>query len=192
MEEKEILEVFRGCHALLQGHFQLSSGLHSTGYLQSALVLQHPKHAEKLCGLLAEPWAHAGITAVVGPALGGIVLAYELARSLDCRGLFMERQGGKMALRRGFSLARGERVLIAEDVITTGGSVAEIAEVLRAIGAEIAGVACLVDRGGGERFADMHFHSLLKIDIPTFAPDECEMCREGRPLEKPGSRPEKR
>jgi len=192
MNENEILEELTRCGAVQEGHFVLSSGLHSKGYVQCALALQHPDLTQRLCRELAEPWQSEAIGAVIGPALGGVVLAYELARALGARGLFMEREGGVMTLRRSFSVAPKERVLLAEDVMTTGGSVAEMAAALEATRVEIAGIACLVDRGGAARFADRRVHALLRLKIPTFKPADCPLCREGAPLASPGSRKRKR
>jgi len=187
MNEAHVLAVFEKAGALLEGHFELASGRHSARYLQCALVLQEPATAEVLCRALAEPWRDRGIDVVVGPATGGIILAHELARALGTRSVFMERKDGPMALRRGFRIAADEKVLIAEDVMTTGGSVAEIVEELERRQAESAGVACLVDRGGAERFAALGGRALLKLDIPTHDPAECPLCAAGKPIDKPGS-----
>ena len=188
MSEDEILKELARCGAVQEGHFRLTSGLHSKGYVQCALALQHPELARRLCEQLAEPWRSEAVSAVIGPALGGVVLAYELARALGVRGLFMEREDGAMVLRRSFSVAPGERVLLAEDVMTTGGSVAEMVEALEAQSVRIAGVACLVDRGGAARFADRRVRALLRLDIETFKPEDCPLCRDGVPVAKPGSR----
>ncbi len=189
MDHDEVLAILKDCDALLQGHFLLTSGRHSGSYLQCALVCQHPKICARLSAELAQPFNHDKIDTVIGPAVGGIVLAYELARALDARNIFMERDNeGSMILRRGFSLQPGERVIVAEDVMTTGGTVAEIVTRAEDAGAEVVGVACLVDRGGLKRFAGRQLASMLQIDFPTYAPDECPLCREGLELVKPGSR----
>lgn len=189
MNAEEILAQFRKADALLEGHFLLSSGLHSTRYVQCALALQHPWLAESLCAQLAEPWKGADVQCVIGPAMGAVTLAYELARALGVRGLFAEREEGRMALRRGFRLAQGERVVVCEDVLTTGKSAGEvIQDVVLPAGAEVAGVAALVDRGGAARFEEYQTHALVRLDIPTYHPEECPLCREGQPLVKPGSR----
>jgi orotate phosphoribosyltransferase len=143
----------------------------------------------RLCEELAKPFRGAGVDAVIGPAMGGIVLAYELARTLGARGMFMERdESGRMILRRGFALERGEKVLVAEDVMTTGGSAAELIEVAGAAGAEVIGVVALVDRGGAKRFEGRRVAYALKAEVPTYSPAECPLCRQGAPLVKPGSR----
>ncbi len=189
MKQDALLSLFKECGALLQGHFLLSSGLHSPQYLQCALVCRRPGVCEKLCSELARSFDDAGIDAVIGPALGGVVIAYELARALGVDGIFAERDGdGRMTLRRGFALGPGDAVLVVEDVMTTGGSAAEVVEWVTQSGATVAGVACLVDRGGLKRFADHRTAALLKIDVPTYPPGNCPLCRDGVPVVKPGSR----
>lgn len=189
MDRDEALSLFKECGALLQGHFLLSSGLHSPRYLQCALVCRQPDVCARLSGELAEAFKGSHVDVVVGPAMGGIILAYELARSLGARGIFMERcDDGRMTLRRGFHLKPGESVLIAEDVMTTGGSVAEIVEEVEKAGADVAGIACLVDRGGLKRFHGRRTASVLRMEVPTYSAQECPLCREGLPLIKPGSR----
>lgn len=175
--------------ALRHGHFQLSSGLHSPAYLQCALLFEHPTHTTKLAQALAGLFPETAVEVVVAPALGGIILGYELARQLSARSIFVERDPqGKFALRR-FSLGRGEHVLVAEDVITTGGSARETVEVVRHAGGEVVGVAAILDRSnGGARF-DVPLRALLARSIETYPPENCPLCREGLPLEKPGSRP---
>lgn len=189
MERDEVLGIFEECGALLEGHFLLSSGRHSGRYLQCALVCQHPETCARFCRELAGRFEGVKIDTVIGPAMGGIVLAYEFARALGARSLFMERDAeGRMTLRRGFELHPGEKVVVAEDVMTTGGSVAEIVEQAEAAGAEVVGVACLVDRGGLKRFEARRTASLLAIDFPTYRPEACPLCQEGPDLVKPGSR----
>jgi len=184
-----ILETFREAGALLDGHFLLASGLHSPTYLQCALVLQDPGRAERLCGELARRFAGADVQTVVGPAIGGIVVAHEVARALGAKALFAEREDGRMTLRRGFAVQAGERILLAEDVVTTGGSLREVQQMLRAAGADVVGVASLVDRTSGrDPGFGLPLVSLVVIDVPTYAPDDCPLCREGLPLVKPGSR----
>lgn len=187
MEHDQALDVFRRHGALLEGHFGLASGLHSPKYLQCALVLQHPDVAAALCAALAEPWRDARPEVVIGPATGGIILAYEVARQFGARALFTERVDGRMTLRRCFAIAPGERVLAVEDVMTTGGSAAEVVGMVEALGAQVVGVACLVDRGGLKRFAAYRTASLLAFDLPAWPPEECPLCRQGLPLTKPGS-----
>ena len=189
MDQRQAEEIFKKSGAFLQGHFLLTSGLHSPGYLQCALVCQDPAVCAQLCAELAKPFRGAGVNAVIGPAMGGIVLAYEMARALGVRGLFTERdENGRMVLRRGFALERGEKVLVAEDVMTTGGSAAELIEVAAAAGVEVVGVVALVDRGGAARFEGRRVAYALKVELPTYQPAECPLCRQGAQLTKPGSR----
>ena len=167
MNQEELLGLFKECNALLEGHFLLTSGLHSPKYLQCALVCRRPDMCERLCAELAKSFDAESVDMVIGPAMGGIVLAYELARAMGVPGLFMERDGeGQMVLRRGFTLNPGDRVVVAEDVMTTGGSVAEVIAAVEAAGATVAGIACLVDRGGSKHFEGRHVASLLKVDVP--------------------------
>ena len=195
---EDILEVFRKAGALLEGHFLLSSGLHSPTYLQCARVLEDPATAERLCGRLARGFADDRIECVVGPALGGILVAYELARALGARArlaarpraLFAEREEGRMRLRRGFAIRKGERVLLAEDVVTTGGSLREVEDLVRAAGGEVVGVACLVDRTSGRApLFRAPLTALVKVDVPTYPPEACPLCEKGAAAVKPGSRP---
>ena len=189
MNQKQLLQIFKDAGALLQGHFLLSSGLHSGQYLQCARVLENPQTSEKLCRALAENFRGRSISAVIGPAVGGIVVAYELARALGARALFAERESAKMCLRRGFSVSANDKVLIAEDVVTTGGSVKEVIEVLKTCGAKIVGVAALINRSGSKKpFGKISFKCLKKINIKTYRPQNCPLCKEGLALVKPGSR----
>jgi len=187
MTQAEILKIFQETGALLSGHFKLSSGLHSAQYMQCALVLQHPEYAEMLCGELAAKFKDDKITVVVGPALGGVVVSYEVGRALGARSIFTEREEGKMTLRRGFGIDKEDRVLIAEDVITTGGSTKEVIEVVKQSGACIVGIGALIDRSAEVQFNEK-FASLLKIDIQSYKPEECQLCKNGAALVKPGSR----
>lgn len=189
MTRDELLDLFRRSGALLEGHFRLSSGLHSRGYLQCALVLQHPPHAEALGRALGERMRDVRPTVVLSPALGGIVIGHEVGRALGVRAVFAERQDGVLTLRRGFTLGETDRVLVIEDVLTTGGSTRETMQVARAAGGRVVGAAAIVDRtGGGARF-DVPFTALLDIDLPTYQPDGCPLCAQGLPVAKPGSRP---
>jgi orotate phosphoribosyltransferase len=199
MTRDEILAMFQRSGALLEGHFRLTSGLHSPGYLQCALVLQHPAHAEALGRALAEMARTLRPTVVLSPALGGIVIGQEVGRALGVRALFAERQDGALMLRRGFTLGETDRVLVVEDVLTTGGSTRETMQVARASGAHVVGAASIVDRSGGgvhpvgrvlsDPAFDVPFHALLAIDLPTYEPDKCPLCAQGLPVVKPGSRP---
>ncbi|MBI4888652.1 MAG: orotate phosphoribosyltransferase [Acidobacteria bacterium] len=188
MDAAEVLERFRKSGALLEGHFRLTSGLHSAGYLQCALVLQHPREAEALGAALAGRVRALGARAVLSPALGGIVIGQEVGRALGIRALFAERQDGRLTLRRGFTLAPGERVLVVEDVVTTGGSTRETIDVARAAGAEVVGAAAIIDRSGGEQRLDVPFHALAAVPLPTYSPEACPLCLAGQPVVKPGSR----
>ncbi|MFH1782600.1 MAG: orotate phosphoribosyltransferase [Candidatus Omnitrophota bacterium] len=188
MEKDNILKIFEGKKALLKGHFKLSSGMHSENYLQCALVLQYPDIASELCRKIGEYFKKNDITCVVAPALGGVVVSYEVARSLNVRSIFTERKEGKMVLRRGFSLSKKDRVLVVEDVITTGLSTKEVLEVVMSTGALVAGVGSIIDRSGKTIDFGVKSMSLLKLDIPVFSEDKCPLCKEGIPINKPGSR----
>ncbi|HUI11780.1 MAG TPA: orotate phosphoribosyltransferase [Bacteroidota bacterium] len=192
MEQQQLLKIFRDSGALLEGHFQLTSGLHSDRYFQCAKVLQYPEYAGRLCGEIAQKFRPAGIAVVVAPALGGIVVGQEVARQLGARSIFAERKEGVMQLRRGFAIARGERVLVCEDVVTTGGSVGEVIALVGAAGGSLSGVAYIVDRSGGKvRFpldaGGIQF-SLMAMDVVAYDPGACPLCARGIPVVKPGSR----
>jgi orotate phosphoribosyltransferase len=189
MEREELLDLFRKSGALLEGHYRLSSGLHSPGYLQCALVLQHPASAEALGRALAARTRELRPTVVLSPALGGVVIGHEVARALGVRAIFAERQDGALTLRRGFILGEADRVLVIEDVLTTGGSTRETMQVARAAGAQVVGAASIVDRSGGDTHFDVPFSALLDIALPTYEPDKCPLCAHGLPVVKPGSRP---
>jgi orotate phosphoribosyltransferase len=193
MTRDELLDLFRKSGALLDGHFRLTSGLHSPGYLQCALVLQHPQHAEALGAAIAARSLDRRATVVLSPALGGIVIGQEVGRALGIRAIFAERQDGELTLRRGFMLGETDRVLVIEDVLTTGGSTRETMQVARAAGAQVVGAGSIVDRSGPEAGCvpdlAVPFVTLLRIDLPTYEPDKCPLCAQGRPVVKPGSRP---
>ncbi|HVC19969.1 MAG TPA: orotate phosphoribosyltransferase [Vicinamibacterales bacterium] len=184
-----LLDMFRRSGGLLEGHFRLSSGLHSPGYLQSALVLQHPDKAEALGAALAAKLRHLRPTVVLSPALGGIVIGQEVGRALGVRAIFAERQEGGLTLRRGFVISENDRVLVIEDVLTTGGSTRETMQVARAAGGTIVGAGALVDRSGGKASLDVPFAALLDMSLPTYEPDRCPLCASGLAIIKPGSRP---
>jgi orotate phosphoribosyltransferase len=191
-QRDERLAMFRRAGALLDGHFRLSSGLHSTGYLQCALVLQDPRDAAVLGEALAAKVKALGAGVVLSPALGGVIIGHEVARALGVRALFAERStppNAALTLRRGFSLAPGERVLVVEDVLTTGGSTRETIEVARASGGHVVGAAAIVNRSGGEVDLGVPLHALLDISLPTYDPAACPLCAQGVPVVKPGSRP---
>jgi orotate phosphoribosyltransferase len=189
MTRDELLDLFRRSGALLDGHFRLSSGLHSAGYLQCALVLQHPQHAEAFGRAIADRTRNLRPTVVLSPALGGVIIGHEVGRALGVRAIFAERQDGALALRRGFVIGEADRVLVIEDVLTTGGSTRETMQVAAAAGGHVVGTASIVDRsGGGVRF-DVPFAALLDVALPTTEPDKCPLCAQGLPVIKPGSRP---
>ena len=188
MEQDAVLELFRKSGALLEGHFRLSSGLHSNRYLQSALVLQYPALAATLGDAIGARTADLQPTAVLSPALGGIVIGQETGRALGVRALFAERQEGVLTLRRGFSLGAVDRVLVVEDVITTGGSTRETALVAAAAGAHVVGAAAIIDRGVDHSRLGLPLHALVRLEVPTWQPEACPLCLEGQPVTKPGSR----
>ena len=191
MTENELLNIFREYSALLEGHFILSSGLHSDRYVQCALVLQHPRVAEQLCSQLAEQLRHLKPSVVGAPALGGVLVAHEVARALGIRAIFTERQDGTMTLRRGFSLELGEPALVVEDVITTGLSTRETIQCLEQSGAKVLGAGSLIDRSGGTADLGLPKASLINLKIQNYKPEECPLCKAGIPAVKPGSRVKK-
>ena len=191
MTENEILEVFRRNSALLEGHFILSSGLHSDRYIQCALVLQHPRVAEQLGSELAAKLRHLGASVVAAPALGGILVAHEVARALGVRAIFTERQEGVMTLRRGLSLAAGEPTLVVEDVLTTGLSTRETIQCVEQAGGKVVGAGALIDRSGGAADLGLPRAALLTLQIQNYNPAECPLCKSGSPAVKPGSRTKK-
>lgn len=190
MTEKECLKIFKKEKALLSGHFLLSSGLHSCGYMQCALVLQKPFLAQKLCSALAKKIARLKPQVVIGPALGGMIVSYETARALKVRSIFAERVEGSFRLRRGFEIKKNERVLVVEDVVTTGKSTHEVMDLVREYGGKLVGVGSLVDRRAGDALVfDQPFFNLVKVAPRTYKPEGCPLCRENKiPLVKPGSR----
>ncbi|HNU79240.1 MAG TPA: orotate phosphoribosyltransferase [Bacillota bacterium] len=188
LTKKRVNGILEKTGVLLTGHFQLTSGKHSNKYLQCAKVFQHPDISAEISKDLAEKYDGYDIDIVIGPAVGGIILAYEVARQLEVRALFAERENGIMTLRRGFEIQRGSKVLVVEDVITTGGSVKEVIDVVRSAGGEVVGVAAVVDRSGGKAIFDVPFKSAIKIDIEVFEPGDCPMCKSGSKAVKPGSR----
>ena len=189
MRGEEVLDRFRRTGALLEGHFVLTSGLHSTHYLQCALVLQHPPEAEALARAVAELLGRGQAETVVAPAIGGIVIGWEVARALGTRSVWTERDAeGRMTLRRGFTVRQGEPVFVVEDVVTTGGSTRETIESLRAAGALVLGAASIIDRSGGRADVGVPRHALATLDVPALAPNACPQCAAGVPAVKPGSR----
>lgn len=188
MTTEQVLQLFRETEALLEGHFQLTSGLHSPQYFQCAKVLQYPQHAEKLCRVAQQHFSKQEIDVVIAPAVGGIIVAHEVGRLLQARVLFAERQDGKMSLRRGFHISPGEKILVCEDVITTGGSVREVIDLAREAGGEVVGVFCIVDRSSGKANFGVPLISTLQLAPETYAPQACPLCAAGGNAEKPGSR----
>jgi orotate phosphoribosyltransferase len=188
LPREQVLDIFRETKALLEGHFQLTSGLHSNQYFQCAKVLQYPKYLHLLCGEIAKHFEYAEIEVVISPAIGGVVVGTEVGRMLQARTVFAERKDGKMELRRGFELRPGERVLAVEDVVTTGGSLFEIVDLIKKANATLAGVGYIVDRSNGKVTFDAKHFSVLQMDVVAHKPDECPMCKQGSPVTKPGSR----
>ncbi|MDN5365394.1 MAG: orotate phosphoribosyltransferase [Thermacetogenium sp.] len=188
MKENELLTVFKERGALLEGHFRLTSGLHSNRYIQCAKVLMYPDLAAELCTKIAAHFKGLDVDLVVGPAIGGIIVAQEVGRALGVKAMFTEREQGKMTLRRGFEIKAGERVVVVEDVVTTGGSTREVIELVKAHGGVLIGVASLVDRHSGDLDFGVPYYSLLKLQIDTYDPADCPLCRDGLPVVKPGSR----
>lgn len=186
MKPSEVLKIFKEKGALLEGHFKLSSGLHSAKYLQCALVLQHPHIAEKLGRELASKFKTKKIDAVVSPAIGGLIIGQEVTRALNARAIFCEREEGVMKLRRGFQIKKDERFLVIEDVITTGGTTKEVIELVKRSGGKIAGVGAIIDRSLG---GNIRKKALLKLDIRTYPEKTCPLCKKSISLEKPGSKP---
>ena len=187
MTEDLVKELFLKTNAIMEGHFLLTSGLHSPMYVEKFNVLQHPKYTEQLCQALAEKFADQKIETVVGPVTGGILLAHEVGKALGTRAIFTERENGKMTFRRGFKLAPGERVLIVEDIVTTGGSVKEVIDVVLESGAIPVGVGLLVDRSGGKiDFGTVPYQALLHLDVTTYAPETCPLCQNNVPMTKRG------
>ena len=188
MTDTDVLDLFRRAGALLEGHFKLSSGLHSDRYLQSALVLQYPDFAEELGRALAARLEHLQPTVVLSPALGGIVIGQEVGRALQVRSIFAERQDGKLTLRRGFTLSPSDRAVVVEDVITTGLSTRETIDAAEAAGAQVVGAASIIDRGSDASRLNVPLQSLVRMQVAAYQPDACPLCAAGSPVVKPGSR----
>ena len=188
LTSQQVLDLFRRVGALLEGHFKLSSGLHSPGFMQSALVLQYPREAEALGAALADAVRVQKPDLVMSPALGGIVIGQEVARALNVPAIFAERQEGALALRRGFAVAAGARVLVIEDVVTTGGSTRETMDVAMRAGGVVVGAGSIIDRSGGNQGLSVPYSSLAQVAFPTYQPDACPLCAAGSTAIKPGSR----
>ncbi|MEG0771321.1 MAG: orotate phosphoribosyltransferase [Clostridia bacterium] len=188
LTNERIMEILEEAGVLLQGHFLLTSGRHSNKYMQCAKIFQNSKYSKELCKDLAEKFKEDNIDIVVGPALGAIQMAYEVSSQLEVPNFFAEREDGKMTLRRGFSLEKGQRVLIVEDVVTTGGSVFEVIDLVKAEGAVVAGVGVIVDRSAGKIDFGVPFKAVTSMSIESYTKEECPLCKEGLPYVKPGSR----
>jgi orotate phosphoribosyltransferase len=187
--ESEVLAILRRTGVFREGHFRLTSGKHSDLYLQCAQLFQYPEEGGRVGAALAGLFTDQPVDTVIGPALGGIIVAYEVARALGVRALFAERENGAMTLRRGFTLRAGERVLVVEDVLTTGGSVREVMDVVRQHGAVPVAVGALVDRSGGRVRFEVPHRVLVSLTSNIYDPEDCPLCRRGLPVVKPGSRP---
>ncbi len=189
LTRERMIEILEETEVLLRGHFLLTSGKHSGEYMQCAKLLQYPKYAEEIMGDLAKRFKDQEIDMVIGPAVGGIIVAYEMARQLGVKNVFAERENGKMTLRRSFTIPKGAKILVAEDVVTTGGSVREVMEVVKEQGAEVVGVAVVVDRSNGTETFGVPFEAALSVEVKAYDPKDCPMCREGKTeAYKPGSR----
>lgn len=186
MTEQEVMRMLEETQAVLHGHFLLTSGLHSPMYVEKFNVLQHPRYTEQLCKEIASRYVNDNIQVVVGPMTGGILLSYEVAKCLGTRSLFTERVDGKMTFKRGFHIEQGTRVLIVEDIVTTGGSVVEVIDAVKEQGGIPAGVGLLVDRSGGKVNFGIRTEALLHLNVATFKPEECPLCKEGVPMTKRG------
>ncbi len=188
LPKEELLDIFKQTKALLEGHFELTSGLHSPQYFQCAKVLQFPKYLHLFAGEIAKHFEYSEIELVISPAVGGIVVGTEVGRLLGARTIFAERENGTMALRRDFEMKKGERVLVVEDVVTTGGSVEEVIQLVKDLGARLAGVGYIVDRSNGKVKFEAKTLSILQMDVITYAKEECPLCKTGSRAVKPGSR----
>ncbi|MDK2932408.1 MAG: orotate phosphoribosyltransferase [Clostridiales bacterium] len=186
--EKRVLEILKEAGVLLEGHFLLTSGRHSSKYLQCAKIFQHTKYSEELCKALAEKFKDENVDVVIGPAIGAILISYEVSRWLRVKNIFAERENGVMTLRRNFTIAKGQNVLVVEDVVTTGGSVKEVMKVVEDLGGKVIGVGAIVDRTGGKINFGTKFESVISLNVESYEPDQCLLCKQGIPVVKPGSR----
>ena len=189
LTQERVMEILKEAGVLLEGHFRLTSGKHSNKYLQCAKIFRNTKYSEELCAALAEEFKDEGVEVVIGPALGAVQMTYEVSRWLKCENFFAERDDGKMTLRRGFEFRPGQKVLVVEDVVTTGGSVREVMEIVKEQGGDIVGVGAIVDRTAGKVDFGVPFKSVIAVEVDSWEPDECPFCKAGAPAPiKPGSR----
>lgn len=188
MTRDEIIAMMKEAEVLLEGHFLLTSGRHSDKYMQCAKIFQNAKYSEPLCAELVKQYKDDNVELVIGPAIGAIQMSYEVGKQLGVKNIFAERENGVMTLRRGFTIEKGQRVLIVEDVVTTGGSVREVMALVKECGGEIVGVGSIVDRTGGKIDFGVPYRSAFSMDITSYEPEECPICKTGLPLVKPGSR----
>lgn len=188
LTQAEVMDFFRQAGAVLEGHFKYTSGKHGRVYMEKMLVMQYPEYTGRMCAEFARRFADSGAQVVVGPATGGILLSHMTAKELGLRGIFTERENGTMALRRGFQITPGEKVLVVEDVVTTGGSVLEVLELVKALGGEVVGLGLLVDRSNGKVDFGVRTEALLTLDLEAFAPETCPQCLAGEELTQRGSR----
>ncbi len=190
LDQDRVMDILKEAGVLLEGHFLLTSGKHSDRYLQCAKIFRHTKYSEELCGALAAQFADKQIDVVIGPAMGAVQMAYEVSRHLHCENFFTEREDGKMVLRRGFAVTPGMRCLLVEDVVTTGGSVKEVKELVEAAGGIVVAIGSIVNRSGGNAdFGGTPFHWVIRVDVEAWEPENCPLCKEGKiPPIKPGSR----
>ncbi len=188
MEKEQAIKIFKESNALLDGHFRLTSGLHSPQYFQCAKVLQYPEYTEQLAKVIVDYYQNQNIECVISPAVGGIVIGQEVARLLGCRHIFAERENNEMTLRRGFEFKKGERILAVEDVVTTGGSIKEVIKLAQNNDAIVIGAGFIVDRSAGKTTFDVPHFSVMQMDVIVYNPDECPLCKKDIPVVKPGSR----
>ena len=188
LTKERIIEVLKEADVLLEGHFLLTSGRHSNKYLQCAKIFQNTKYSEELCADLAQKFKGDNIDIVIGPAMGAVQMAYEVSRHLNTPNFFAEREDGIFALRRGFKIEKGQRVLVVEDVVTTGGSVKEVIELIENLGGIVAGVGSIVDRTGGKMDFGVPYKAVISMEVISWTADECPLCKEGIEVVKPGSR----
>jgi len=188
MTKERVMEILKEAGVLLEGHFLLTSGRHSEKYLQCAKIFQDTRYSEELCAALAEKFKDSGVELVIGPAIGAISMSYEVSRHLQVKNIFAERENGEMTLRRSFTIEPGQKVLVVEDVVTTGGSVREVIDIVKKHGGEVVGVGVIVDRTGGKIDFGVPMESVISIDVVSYEPDACPLCKAGIPAVKPGSR----